>query len=29
MDPKATQQHDSLLQNRWLILFLAFSAWWP
>src|SRR5881394_2068201 len=23
MDPKATQQHDSLLQNRWLILFFS------
>src|SRR5947208_6729848 len=23
MDPKATQQHDSLLQNRWMILFFS------
>src|SRR5256886_11153661 len=23
MDPKATQQHDSLLSNRWLILFFS------
>src|SRR3989454_6804621 len=23
MDPKATQQHESLLQNRWLILFFS------